>query len=202
MSKQSAISRFISRILVTSSLTREEVADIFHELDRCNETTLAEIILDINRREAAEVGKFDDQMAKLLIDYDKNLEYHHQEYKNKLLSVEKHISTMIAQRNVALKRAVDADDLELIYAMYDNNISQSKQSRDELTANFKQLKNMLHQKMLEDKRALQAEQRETKFMFEQERIKARRDISNHKREVIEKWMTVISEREMMKGGAA
>ena len=70
------------------------------------------------------------------------------------------------------------------------------------TANFKQLKNMLHLKMIEDKRALQAEQRETKFMFEQERIKARRDISNHKREVIEKWMTVISEREMMKGGAA
>lgn len=202
MSKRSNLSVVVHKLLSNANLTREESSVAFREIGTGDDTVLAEQMLEITQRENEYTHKLEERLAELVQAYEDKLESHRQQYAEKLLAFDHQINTMIASRNVALNKAADGDDLAAVYEKYDSSIYNAKVSRKEVTDNFKILKNVLYRELQENKRRLLAEQREKRLVFEQERINARRAYHNHKNAIVEKWLMIVNERDIMKGGAA
>lgn len=202
MSRTTNMQKVINSILFHSCLTKQEVVEVFNEIGSGDDTALSESMLEIDSRYSKSVSESEERLAKLEQEHEAKLFTHAKQHTEKLLAMEHQIATMVASRNVALKRTDDPEELEAIYAMYDPKIYKTKLERQEMVDKFKMLKDVLYREWQEKKRAELISQRESKISFDKERIKARRDYHEHKRQVVAKWLDVINERESAKGGAA
>lgn len=202
MSRTTNMQKVINSILFHSCLTKQEVVEVFNELGSGDDTALSESMLEIDVRYSKFVSESEERLAELEEEHEAKLLTHAKQHTEKLLAMEHQIATMIASRNVALKRTDDPEELEAIYAQYDPKIYKTKLDRQEMVDNFKKLKDVLFREWQEKRRHEIVNQRELKFRFEQERIKARRDYHEHKRQVVAKWLDIINDREAAKGGAA
>lgn len=200
MSRTTNMQKAINSILFHSCLTKQEIVEVFNELGSGDDTALSDAMLEIDSRYSKSLSESEERLSGLEAEHEAKLLAHAKLYAEKLLAMDNQLATMVASRHVALKRTDDPGELEAIYAMYDPQIYKTKLDRQEMVNNFKMLKDVLYREWQEKRRAELVRRSESKIGFDKERIKARRDYHEHKRQVVGKWLDVINERQSAEGG--
>ena len=198
--RQSMMQTAIKALLRDTGLTKKEVVEVYQGLASGYEVGYHERLLDIERRRCQFLAQMDKAKADLQESFDKGMANLRNDYMKRSLNIEALIAKTVALRNVELKAATDASELQAAYAKYDPEIEQYKVQRNEMVEVYHQRKKDKERefhnacaKLENDKRTQSLQYKEMQMRLDEERASIRR-------KEVEQWYVIINKRMAEKGG--
>lgn len=197
---ESMMQTAIKALLRDTCLTKKEVVEVYQGLASGYEVRYHEQLLDIERRRCRFLFQIDEVINSLTDAFNLGLSNLQKDYLLRSQMLESLISKTVAIRNVELKAAADAAQLQAVYDKYDPEIEQYKVQRNELVGEFHRQKDKLVREYKASYAKSQDDKRSQLLVYKELVNKLNDERASMRRKEVERWYMIIDERMAMKGG--
>ena len=198
--RESMMQTAIKALLRDTGLTKKEVVEVYQGLASGYEVRYHEQLLDIERRRCQFLFQIDEVINSLTDAFNLGLSNLQKDYLLRSQMLESLISKTVAIRNVELKAATDAAQLQAVYDKYDPEIEQYKVQRNELVGEFHQKKDKLVREYKASYAKSQDDKRSQLLVYKELVNKLNDERASMRRKEVERWYMIIDERMAKKGG--
>lgn len=198
--RESMMQTAIKALLRDTGLTKKEVVEVYQGLASGYEVRYHEQLLDIERRRCQFLFQIDEVINSLTDAFNLGLSNLQKDYLLRSQMLESLISKTVAIRNVELKAAADAAQLQAVYDKYDPEIEQYKVQRNELVGEFHRQKDKLVREYKASYAKSQDDKRSQLLVYKELVNKLNDERASMRRKEVERWYMIIDERMAMKGG--
>ena len=198
--RESMMQTAIKALLRDTGLTKKEVVEVYQGLASGYEVRYHEQLLDIERRRCQFLFQIDEVINSLTDAFNLGLSNLQKDYLLRSQMLESLISKTVAIRNVELKAATDAAQLQAVYDKYDPEIEQYKVQRNELVGEFHRQKDKLVREYKASYAKSQDDKRSQLLVYKELVNKLNDERASMRRKEVERWYMIIDERMAMKGG--